>query len=97
MIPARIRHSFGDWLYRRVCYREQQEVLDLLDSVVQGAQGMLLQLQAVSQQISADSPAKAGMEATLTRAETLLAAVRDQAEIQARRFHTRRGHRPRTP
>jgi len=97
MIPTQFRGAFRAWLYRRVCYREQREVLALLDSVVQDTQGMLLQLQAVSQLIAPDSPAKAGMEATLTRAEILLAAVRDEAEVQSRRFHARSGQGRRVP
>jgi hypothetical protein len=89
MPVERIRGALRAWLYRKICYDEQQEILILLDAVVQNSQGMLLQLDAACELIPQDSPAKEDLRAALGRAEIMLERVRDQAEVRTRRCRAR--------
>ncbi|HEY2676644.1 MAG TPA: hypothetical protein VGI65_06710 [Steroidobacteraceae bacterium] len=77
------------WLYRKICYSEQQEILSLLDGVVQNAQGVLLQLETTCQLIPQGSPAKEGLTASLRRAELMLDRLREQTEFRTRRCRMR--------
>jgi hypothetical protein len=84
-----LRCALGAWLYRKICYAEQQEILALLDTVVQNAQGILLQLDTTCQLIPQDSPAKQDLKASLQRAELMLDHLREQTELRTRRSHLR--------
>jgi hypothetical protein len=89
MPVERIRCALRAWLYRKICYAEQREILMLLDGVVQNAQGVLLQLETACEMIPQDSPAKESLRAALNRAEILLEQLRNQAEIRTRRSRVR--------
>jgi hypothetical protein len=85
-MPAkRIRSALRAWLYRKICYAEQEEMLLLLDRVVQDSQGLLLQLQMASDLSSQDTSAKTDLNAALKRAERLLEDLRNQAELHSQR------------
>jgi hypothetical protein len=90
MLLERIRRAPRAWLYRKICYAEQREILMLLDGVVQNGQGVLLQLETACEMIPHDSPAKEDLRAALKRAEILLEELRNQAEIHTRRSRARR-------
>jgi hypothetical protein len=77
------------WLYRKFCYAEQREILLLLDSVVQDAQGVLLQLESACQQVPQGLPAREDLRASLRRAELMLDRLREQTEIRTRRSRAR--------
>jgi hypothetical protein len=91
MLLERIRRALPAWLYRKICYADQQEILMLLDGVVQNAQGVLLQLETACEMIAHDSPAKEDLNTALKRAEVLLEQLRNQAEIHTRRSRARSG------
>jgi hypothetical protein len=86
MPVERISWSLRAWLYRKICYAEQQDILMLLDGVVQNAQGVLLQLETACELIPQDSPAKEDLRTALKRADGLLERLRNQAEIHTRRW-----------
>jgi hypothetical protein len=89
MPVERICCALRGWLYRRLCYPEQQEILVLLDRVVQDAQGVLLQLESVCETIPPNLPAKEDLGAALKRAEGLLEQLRNQADIRTQRMRAR--------
>jgi hypothetical protein len=89
MLLERIGRALRAWLYRKICYAEQREILMLLDGVVQNAQGVLLQLETASETIRQDLRAKQDLKAALKRAENLLEQLRNQAEIHTRRSRAR--------
>jgi hypothetical protein len=86
MPVERIRSTLRAWLYRKIYYAEQHEILMLLDGVVQNAQGVLIQVETACEMIPQDSPAKEDLRAALKRAEILLEQLRNQAEIHTRRW-----------
>jgi hypothetical protein len=86
MPVERIRCTLRAWLYRKIYYAEQHEILMLLDGVVQNAQGVLIQVETACEMIPQDSPAKEDLRAALKRAEILLEQLRNQAEIHTRRW-----------
>jgi hypothetical protein len=89
-MPAkRIRATLRQWMCRRVCDAEQQEMLVLLDRVVQNSQGLLLQLQASCDLVPRESSAREELNAVLKKAEALLEELREEADIHTRRL---RGH-----
>ena len=81
----RLRRGLTAWLYRKFCYAEQQEILSLLDTVVQNAQGVLLQLETACQLIPQGLPVKEDLRASLRRAELMLDRLREQTELGTRR------------
>jgi hypothetical protein len=85
----RLCRAIGAWLYRKVCYAEQQDILSLLDTVVQNTQGVLLQLETARQLIPQDSPAKEELRVSLRRAESMLDHLREQTELRTRRCRVR--------
>jgi hypothetical protein len=89
MPVGRIYRALRAWLYRTLCYEEQQEILMLLDGVVQNAQGVLLQLETACEMIPQESPAKEDLRAALKRADQLLEQLRNQAEIRTLRSRVR--------
>lgn len=89
MPVERICRALRGWLYRKICYPDEQEILALLDRVVQDAQGVLLQLESACETIPPNSPAKADLGAALKRAEGLLEQLRNQADIRTQRMRAR--------
>lgn len=87
----RLRRGLTAWLYGKFCYAEQQEILALLDTVVQTAQGVLLQLETACQLIPHGLPAKEELKGSLRRAELMLDRLREQTELRARRCRVRSG------
>jgi hypothetical protein len=85
MHVERIRRALGEWLYHKICRTEEQELLVLLDSVVQNAQGVLLQLETACDLIPPGIQAKEEMRTALRRGEDLLDQLRNNAEIRTRR------------
>jgi signal transduction histidine kinase len=59
-------------------FERERSARQLHDSLLQGMHGLILRLQAVSDRLSPQDPAREGMEAALQRADQVLNEARDQ-------------------
>lgn len=72
-ISARLRCQYESRLSERERIARQ-----LHDGLLQGIQGLLLQVQAAADRLAPDDPARAALDAALDRGEDLLLAGRDR-------------------